>query len=194
DDLDRVITETRPDGGIVNTTYAHDTSHVSYATKQTKTLTLQKPASAGGGTQQIITTIKSNSLGQMVESLDGNGVPVKFAYDPQGNLRWTQVNGYGPTTITVATDVAGNRTQLVDPDAGTLNYQFDALGRMRVQSQALGQTTTVVYDELDRMVSRTDNNGSNETSTWSYYTSGNGKGLLQTITGTDYSKSLSYDS
>src|SRR5690606_37305950 len=32
-----------------------------------------------------------------------------------------------------------------------------------------------------------------KTSTWSYYTSGNGKGLLQSVSATDYEKVISYD-
>jgi YD repeat-containing protein len=39
-----------------------------------------------------------------------------------------------------------------DPDMGTWTYSYNALGKLVSQTDAKGQTSTMVYDKLGRMI------------------------------------------
>ncbi|VVM20100.1 hypothetical protein BSPWISOXPB_1922 [uncultured Gammaproteobacteria bacterium] len=45
-------------------------------------------------------------------------------------------------------DIRGNKTKMNDPDMGTWTYSYNALGKLVSQTDAKGQTSTMVYDKL----------------------------------------------
>jgi len=56
-------------------------------------------------------------------------------------------------TVTMEYDIAGNRTSMTDPDAGTMTYTYDGLGRIKSQKDARNQTVTYTYDSYGRVQS-----------------------------------------
>src|SRR5205807_1497745 len=57
------------------------------------------------------------------------------------------------------------RTQVVDPDAGTVTFAFDAAGQQTSQTDAKGQVVMLGYDILGRLTSKT---AGGVTTTWTY--------------------------
>ena len=191
DDLGRVTKEIHADGGIISNTYSGDST---YATKIVSTNTVKLD---GVVKKTITNTKKLNALKQLMQSTDGNNVSVDYKYDPQGNLRWTQVNNNSATTTVLETDIAGNRTYLSDPDAGEHTYSYDCMGNQRQHIQHNNgnqHTTTNHYDALDRIETRVEDDGDNVvTSEWFYDNAANGIGLLGEMTGPNFYKSYFYD-
>lgn len=189
DNRDRPILEMRPDGGQTQTEYL---TNVTYGTYTKVTSTVKVP---GDSDKTLISHLYQNSLSQLQRSTDAYGTHTDYDYDAEGNLREVIVNGDVATTITTTTDLAGNRTLLVDPDAGTISFEFDAVKRerRRTYGTVTQHSTTSHYDRLGRLTSRVDNDGANNfTANWVYDPSG-AKGLLYQATADDYQKTYTYD-
>lgn len=73
---------------------------------------------------------------------------IKYKYNSMGKPVSVTSNG---NTITMTYDGAGNRIQLVDPDAGTMSYTYAADGTILSQTDAKGVVTKYIYDELGRI-------------------------------------------
>lgn len=84
----------------------------------------------------------------------------------------------------------GQQTQLIDPSAGTINYQYNTLGELLQQSEANG-TWTYTYDNIGRVLSRTGS--ASGTTTYQYVTGNNGKNRLEKITGPNVTTEYTYD-
>jgi len=149
--------------------------------------------------QGQVTRVVNNALA--LESAADRG-RVEYVYDASGNLKETRV--FKDSTNYVATvlsyDVRGRKTSMVDPDMGTWSYTYNAAGELKTQTDAKSQTTTMNYDDLGRLVSRVEAEG---TTTWTYDAAPKGtstwKGKLHTVAGpTDRGKSYAethlYDS
>lgn len=187
DTLDRVIFESRPDGGRTTTQYL---SNANYANHTRITSHVNVP---NGDNKNLVVNLYQNSFAQLLRSEDANGVSTHFDYDAQGHLRETIVNNNDATRITITTDVANNRTRLSDPNIGDVQYEFDGFMRERRRTHG-GQITTSHYDRLNRLVRRTDNDGSTtDTATWSHDPVG-ALGQMSQARATDYEKNYQYDS
>ncbi|MTK52135.1 RHS repeat-associated core domain-containing protein [Paludibacter sp.] len=133
------------------------------------------------------------------KTVDAWGNPVTVT-DPAGNtISYTYYSCGKPHTVTapgnaqwsMVYDKVGNQTQLTDPNAGNITYQYNALGQLTGQVTPRN-STVIAYDTYDRIQSKI-RNGSESTS-YSYVPSGNGKGLLQNVTGPNgYQISYTYD-
>jgi len=186
--LDRITNAAYPDGGVVNTVYSDGGEFV---TREVSTTTVVLP---GGATNNIVTTTDRNALGQAKKVTDGENVTTELAYNAQGHPRWMRVGGNAASDVVVVTDVAGNRTQLVDPDVGTIDYDYDAAGMLRQVAHGDGATITSLYDTLNRITSRTDTLGAaTTTSNWVYDSQFNGRGKLSLLIGPDYYQTSKYD-
>jgi len=64
-------------------------------------------------------------------------------------------------------DIRGRKTVMDDPDMGRWVYAYNGFGELVTQTDAKGQTVTMVYDKLGRMISRSEPEGA---STWTYDT------------------------
>jgi len=117
--------------------------------------------------EQQTRTEEKNANGELLRVTDASGAQIAYQRDALGNLIATR--DALQNTITTTYDTRGRKTQMVDPDAGTSNYEYDALGQLvRQQSAkqlAANTDTTLTYDVLGRMTSRTE---PEYTSTWTY--------------------------
>jgi RHS repeat-associated protein len=183
DVLGRLIKEEAPDdaassnGGVATTEISYNglSSTVKNSKNQTKTTT-------------------KDALGRTRSVTDAQGNLVQYAYDALGQL--TQTNAGGNIT-TIQYNLRGQKTRMDDPAMGVWEYQYNAHGELVYQADSLGQSSTIEYDSLGRMIRR---NESDLVSVWVYDSCTKGVGKLcraSTLTGTgavDYNRVHSYDS
>ena len=182
---DRVIRVAQPDGGLTAIGYTGQTNH---RVNVTVTETLSNTATGTPATQT--TRRIYNVLGELIRSVDGLGatgtaatdkVHTTYTYDgsglPDEISVWNTANAgtSGERTNTITTDfdhdVAGNRSRVAHPNAGTVTFAYTALGELRQRTDAAG-TTTHSYDVLGRLTRRNDPGG---VAQWTYDPA-NGKG------------------
>ncbi len=82
-----------------------------------------------------------------------------------------------------------------DPDMGALTYVYNTLGLPVSQTDAKGQTVSLAYDKLDRVIQRVE---PDKTSSWTYDTAAPGLGKLAATAitagaGAGYSRNVVYD-
>src|SRR6185369_3634031 len=164
---------------------------------QTSVRTSKNAQGQQQSTPSLITTKTSNPLRQLVEVKDALNGTLRKRYDAFGNVLETQ-DAQDNRVKTVFDFPHGRRkTQLSDPNAGTWNYRYNALGELTGQ-QSPNQTasaiwTTFSYDVLGRMTQRVEPTDYN--TTWTYDNCNKGVGKLCNVaTDNSQSKSITYDS
>ncbi|MBN1951398.1 MAG: hypothetical protein JW801_09345 [Bacteroidales bacterium] len=90
-------------------------------------------------------------------------------------------------------DLAGNQLSLTDPSTGTTIYEYDLLGQLTKQTYENGEVFDLTYDTIGRLA--TMSNTSEGTTTYTYVSSGNGLGLVQSVSNStsNISKTYTYD-
>ncbi len=178
DPVGRVITVTPPLGPVVSTEYSGLTT--------TLTRIVNGVPRSESETKNIIS--------QTVTVINPAGDTLLYTYDSQGNLKTTGTQGNSDTLVTLTYDLLGRKTQMIDPDMGTWNYQYNGYGELVSQTDALSQTVTMEYDDLGRMTKRIEPEGE---SVWEYGTSASlhNIGKLVSVSGPDElsTKSYTYD-
>ncbi|WP_245539981.1 IPT/TIG domain-containing protein [Rudaea cellulosilytica] len=177
DILGRVLQINHPNGSATRTTYTGLNAKVT---------------SPANGSSQIETRQKTqNHLGQVVTVTDANGSTVSNAYDPSGNVLSVTRSGGGSSAMSTMTyDVLGRKTGLIDPDAGSWTYSYNALGE-QIAKTGSSVCTTTRYDGQGRAFVRNDypnatcSGTAETTASWTYDSSAAKAGLLQTATGID---------
>ena len=91
---------------------------------------------------------KRDPMGNTLTVTDPSGT---VTYDYDGNLNPKSVTAHG-STVSMEYDEAGNQKKLIDPDAGTQLYTYDAYGRIVSQRDGKGVTTTNTYNELGQLI------------------------------------------
>ena len=140
DELNRVLTETQPaatSGGVAKTIKTTSTYNAltSIVTVNNNGTTANMPEVVN----QTRTTTK-NSQGQTVTVADTQGNTVTYSYDPFGNVLTTSAGG---VVTTMAYDLRGRKTSMVDKDMGSWTYVIDPVGQLRRQTDAKAQVTTI---------------------------------------------------
>jgi RHS repeat-associated protein len=187
DALDRVETENNADGGSVSNTFTVASGIVTVSTSQ-----VVKNATSN---KTLNSERKINALGQTISSKDHLNTVTTFDYDALGFQRSVTVNGISP--VLTEFDIAGNKIKLTDPDYGSVEFDYDAFGNSRkVKHVSANETVIKTFDKLNRLLSQQDTIGSvqGDLSTWSYDTRPNGIGRIASITASNYSAELYYDS
>jgi RHS repeat-associated protein len=114
-----------------------------------------------------VRTEERNAIGRLVRITDPAGAQLVHQHDAFGNLVATK-DPLG-NSITLKYSIRGAKLEMNDPDAGLWKYDVDAIGQLVWQEnpnqRALGQSTTMVYDKLGRMTSRSEPEG---TGAWYY--------------------------
>ncbi len=151
------------------------------------------------------TTIKEvNAVGEVVIETVAYNTPdqaqTTHSYDALGRLKWTDgpLNG-AVDRITLSYNLAGQRTQVVDPDKGTWQYRHNGYGELICQIDAKAQGIFNTYDELGRMVARSERTGVSNLSTctgtprgtagWTYNDSNPGTATFGQLVSDSYSYS-----
>jgi len=173
DILNRVTRKVFNDGKRTVTTKF---SYAGLTTTETNTLGQQK-------------TTTKNALGKVARVDEEEGAYVTYQYDPVGNLTHTHQSDSQTgniVTTRMGYDVRGRKIWMDDPDMsrdcnpdpnlqppypGCWSYKYNTFGELVSQTDAKGQTVTMTYDALGRMLTRSDKltDGSVESdSTWVY--------------------------
>ena len=160
DTLNRIKSSTIPGEGSTVVDY-FDTD---FRVKTTRTA--WNPLTLINETQ--VTVEKKNIIGQVLYNTDNDGNVLHYEYDAQGNKVRTlmpSVDANGVvldlkgTVVSINYDIFGRKESMDDPNMGYWSYTYDSTSKLRSQTDASGQTTTMEYDRLGRMVKRTDNDG-----------------------------------
>ena len=77
---------------------------------------------------------------------------VTYTYGPHGKPTYIAMNSI---RLSLTYDNLGNRTQLVDPDAGTISWQYDNCGRVTKKTDGRGKVSTYEYDALGNKTRQT---------------------------------------
>jgi len=98
-----------------------------------------------------------NHLGQLLQSLDANGLPVSHEYDVHNRL--TAQTDERQNTTRYHRDDFGQVHFLVSPDTGVTQYDYDAAGNRTQKRDALGEITRYRWDAANRLVEQQDRDG-----------------------------------
>ena len=133
-------------------------------------------------------TTFTDEWGNVIKTIDPLGNEVVYNYSSQGKPRSiTSLN----STVEMEYDAAGNRTKLVDPDAGTMSYTYAADGTLLSQTDGKGVKTTYTFDSLGRVIA---SNIGGKVITSEYGTSGNDNLRLKRQSMGGNTVEFSYDS
>ncbi|MDT8385615.1 MAG: RHS repeat-associated core domain-containing protein [Gammaproteobacteria bacterium] len=194
DALSRVEKQTNPDGSTVTNVYSG-----------LQTMTYTERHSNGAVADLTVRQIM-NLSGKVALVYDAYNNKTEYTYYPFGELKTVTPNDTAANAITMEYDKRGRKTQLIDPDMGTWQYDTDALGNLRWQKDNIGQQTTMSYDLLNRMRTRVDvrnpadSTSVEKTSQWVYFTEADAAGSCRSIgklkstTDGAITKSFCYDS
>ncbi len=131
-------------------------------------------------------TKTTDAWGNVVKAIDPVG-EVEYVYSSAGKPSAVKTNG---ATVRMVYDAAGNKTSLIDPDAGTTLYTYAADGTLLTQTDGLGIKTTNSYDDFGRLSSAQIGQ---KTITYTYGNSGYEKMRLTRLAVDDNSIEYSYD-
>lgn len=185
DDLDRPQLIEYPDGGSVTSSYIMNALGVIHVKN-----TMNKLPDGSELTHTVRTRV--DAVGQINEVLDqGTYLRTTYEYDGLGNLLSADLSylSNSKKRVTAQYNDAGLKTQVNDPDTGTYNYEYDPLGLMRKQTDAVNDVYLFTYDKLNNQILRTLNG--NTDATWVY--SDSKPGLLTQKYKTGFSESYLYD-
>lgn len=120
--------------------------------------------------------------GKLAQVTDALGAQIAYEYDAFDNLIKTQ--DALQNLVTVAYDIRGRRIRVADPDSGTTEFDYNAMGELVWQrnstQRAAGTATTFVYDGLGRMVQRLE---PEYTTTWYYDLRADGTTCMDAVAG-----------
>ena len=197
DHEDRIVHETRPDGGLTVWNRALHGLPNPYLRLVVKHETIVTP---GAATEIRDTYSYYNALGQLDANHEAVGtadqVGTHYNYDAYGNLNWTRVNSDASTIVTMDYDQNGNKLSISDPDTGTTTFDYDALNQVILQTDAKGQVTDYIYDNVGRPRHRYDDVGGSDykANTWTYDVGSYAKGQLTSMTRTGgFSETYGYN-
>lgn len=170
DDLGRVKTVKTPTQTVTTNTYSGRLTQVGVKAIDRNLQVTSTLVNARGETVAVWDSGNTTT----VYAQPGNGTPsLKFILDGLGRVCTTSEwqGGSNYVDVLATYDALGHQTRLVDPDKGTWNYVYNALGQLKRQMDANGAVTAVSYDWLGRQLTRTvtQSDGSLETADSYYY-------------------------
>lgn len=174
-----------PTGGTVKSTVTDPLGRTSETDEYTARPTLSTPSNTFTGTWYVA---------------GGTSTATTYGFDGHGNQATTTSDGQ---TWTSTYNLLGQATSKQDPDTGTTsNLQYDGNGNLLQSTDADGNTTSTVYDALDRKTAEygaatSAQSSSNEIASWVYDNSNNAvSGMKYAIgkltTETSYSGGAAY--
>jgi RHS repeat-associated protein len=155
DALGRKISESYPDGSVLQTAYCGPSTLVTDPTKRWR-------RSRTDGLGHLVEVDEPNAIGATVAptGCPGTGEAIwvtNYTLDALGNLTSALQNGSRPRSFTY--DSLSRLLTSTNPEVGTLTYTYDADGNVQTKKDARAITTTYGYDALNRELTRTYSNG-----------------------------------
>ncbi|MDR2836052.1 MAG: FG-GAP-like repeat-containing protein, partial [Bacteroidales bacterium] len=137
-----------------------------------------------------ISETKTFNAGGEVSNITSTNGTISYIYNAFRKPKTITAEGI---VTTMEYDRYGDQTKLIDANAGETNYVYNAFGELIKQTDAKGNEFTIYYDKLGRDSLKICNEPLFST-TYTYYTSGNSKGLLQKEQlGNGYFKQYTYN-
>ncbi|MFO7574581.1 MAG: FG-GAP-like repeat-containing protein, partial [Bacteroidales bacterium] len=132
----------------------------------------------------------TDAMGNVLHIKENNNtnLTTSYVYHSSGQVKQTVSAG---NTVTVDFDEYGRPETITSQNSGTEKYTFNAFGELTRTINAKGDTVSYNYDNLGRITSITEPEG---TTTYSYVTSGNGLQQISSVSGPGVSYSYQYDS
>lgn len=127
----------------------NNTTTYAYHLATTADVTMGDLATVTNARGHVTQFTKYNKHGQLLQSIDPNGVPSVNTYDLRQRLTSRTVGGQGTS---YAYDAAGQLTRVTRADASWIGYEYDAAHRM-----------TAVFDNLGNRLEYTLDNAGNRT-------------------------------
>ncbi|WP_064791930.1 RHS repeat-associated core domain-containing protein [Shewanella woodyi] len=132
-----------------------------------------------------------NEIGELVTATDVNGKTLTYQYNAAGGL--THINrahsSHSGNSGNIVTrnfyDHLGRKVKMIDPDKGTIDYKYDAIGNVIWQRDNKGQITSQTFDALNRIKTRERrfaNSNLDQKTSWSYDSASYGRGLVGSVT------------
>ncbi|MDP2722754.1 MAG: RHS repeat-associated core domain-containing protein [Bacteroidales bacterium] len=139
----------------------------------------------------IQTSKEANAIGQVVKATDPGG-SIDYTYYSSGLPK--SITAGGATTLLYYDD-AGYQEKLIEPDAGTILYDYNPFGELISQTNTNLHTYTMTYDGLGRITNKTLEGSLDDITTYTYCPVGtHGFGQLQTVSGSNgIQTSYTYD-
>ena len=150
---------------------------------------------------QITTTVTNPDLttssktidatGKIISATDAGGTLV-YNYYASGLQKEIQLGGISINSMEY--DLQGNKTILIDRNAGTTTYQYNAFGELIRQKDAKNNEYIMEYDVLGRITKKEEVSGS-QIYDFTYVTTGNGINRIEKVIEQDnnISEEYSYD-
>ena len=162
DEYGRVVIE---DNNGIETYYSHNMleTHIYFPGGQEKEV-------YRNWTGQVNSIVENNHLSTGSTSVD-------YSFCGSGQVK--EITSAG-IAVSFGYDQFGRRTSVTNPNAGTTTFAYNALGQLTSQTDARNNTTEFAYDILGRPLEIETTEG---VTSYSYITSGNGKGKLGSVTG-----------
>lgn len=152
DELDRLIRESEPYTG--SPSQWNETTYDAYGRPTKIDLYTGRTINIGYNNLTItvndgvktVTTVK-NQLGNVTSVTDPGGT-INYSYFGNGNLKNTNYNG---VNINIEQDGWGRKTKLMDPSAGTYEYEYNGYGEITKEINPKG-TTIYEYDTTGKLI------------------------------------------
>ncbi|MEO1626929.1 MAG: RHS repeat-associated core domain-containing protein, partial [Bacteroidota bacterium] len=119
-----------------------------------------------------VSTVEMDASGLKTKATDTGGT-LNYTYDSQGLLKEVKLGS--TTMVTLMHDVYGNKIQVVDKNAGTISYGYNAFKELISETNANGHTYQMEYNKLSQLTRRY---GPGEDRRYEYHTSGVAKGKI----------------
>jgi RHS repeat-associated protein len=130
----------------------------------------------------------SNEVSIVAQMPNVTAGTVTYEYDPFGGPINTNAGG---VVATFVNDLRGRKKSMSDPDMGNWTYDYNALSEMIRRTDLKNNVTTMGYDPLGRMKTRSE---PDLNSTWTYDSCANGMGKLCQATADNlYVRTHGYD-
>lgn len=198
----QVISQTRPKKSSETdyiTTYIYDDiGRLTQSTSPVVTMQYEyeglKTTERNASTNQYVhKTLDATGRLAQVEDIAGK---INYTYSSSGspfNIKFTPVTG-STVQSSFQYDEYGRQIILDDPDAGTINYEYNAFGELTKQTDQKGNETKIHYDQLGRIIKKEFKNVSNQLTTHIFEYDGNSKkGFLTKEEAAGATVTYSYD-
>lgn len=138
-----------------------------------------------------VKTTKVNSAGDVIRVTENNGNLIDYLYHSSGQVKSITSAG---TTITINYDSYGRQQSIVNPNNGNTKFEYNVFDELTKQTDSRNISYVFTYNNLGQLITKVGS-GTEGTTTYAYYTSGNGLEQIQSVTGPNgVSNSYTYDS